>query len=116
MKRASFWTWAGASLLLLALFATPAHLAVEAHEWHHDDRGEEHPHDADGDQHPAVDHELIALLRVVKVVPPALETVAPGLPLVEPEVQAWVPPVDVESNGPPDLLLSPPRSPRAPPL
>ena len=116
MKRASVWTSAGA-LLLLASFATPLHLALEAHEWHHEEAGKDHRHDSESETHPAVDHELLALSRTVQVdltVP--VEPMAPDATLAEPEVRAWYPPIDLVSNGPPDSLQSPPRSPRAPPL
>lgn len=114
MKRASSWAPAGAILSILALFATPLHLALEAHEWLHALSEEDHRHD--GESHPAADHELAALSRTAKHVPVAVETAVLPLPLIEPQVKTWTPAVHSASNGPPEQPHLLPRSPRAPPL
>jgi hypothetical protein len=117
MKRAAAWTWAGAFLILLALFATPLHLSVEAHEWHHED-AEDHHHDSEQEQgtHPAVDHELAALAKAPRLVLPLVEIVYIHLSILPPDVRAWVPSIEPEAQSPPDVFASPPRSPRSPPV
>jgi hypothetical protein len=106
---------AGAFLLLLALFATPLHLAVEAHEWHHEDAEDPH-HDSDQAPHPAVDHELAALAKAPRLVLPAVEIVTLHLSVLPPDVRAWVPSIEPEAQSPPEVFASPPRAPRSPPV
>lgn len=114
MKRAASESPAGALLCILALFATPLHLALVEHEWVHEQAEEDHRHD--GESHPAADHELAALSRAVKPLPILVETTIVPLTVVEPQVSTWTPAVESESNGPPEHPHAPPRSPRAPPL
>jgi hypothetical protein len=115
MTRAAACTWAGAFLIFLALFATPLHLAVEAHEWHHED-AEDHPHDSEQGTHPAVDHEVAALAKAPRLVLPLVEIVTLHLSILPPDVRAWVPSIEPEAHSPPDVFASPPRSPRSPPV
>lgn len=105
---------AGALLCILALFATPLHLALVEHEWVHEQAEEDHGHD--GESHPAADHELAAVSRTVKPLPILVEAAILELTVVEPQVRTWTPTVDSEANGPPEHPQAPPRSPRAPPL
>ena len=115
MQRAAAWTRAGALLIFFALFATPIHLAVEAHEWHHED-AEDHHHDSDQAPHPAVDHELTALAKAPRLVLPVVEIVYLHLSVLPPDVRAWVPSIEPDAQSPPDVFASPPRSPRSPPV
>ena len=117
MKRAAGWTWLGASFFFLAFFGTPLHLAIEAHEWHHDNAEESHHHhDSDQGPHPAIDHELTALAKAPRVLPPAVEVVFLHVDVLPPDVTAWVPSIESEAHSPPDVFASPPRSPRSPPV
>ena len=110
-------TWAGAFVIAFALFAPSFHLAVEAHEFHHED-GEDHQHrhDSEREPHPAVEHELTALAKAPRFVPPVVEVAVFHADFLPPVVRAWVPSTEPEAHVPPDLVASPPRSPRSPPL
>jgi hypothetical protein len=108
-------TWAG--VFVFALFATPLHLAVEAHEFHHENGDDhEHRHDSEREPHPAVDHELTALAKAPRFVPPVVDVAVFHEGFLPPDVRAWVPLIEAEIRAPSGLFASPPRSPRSPPL
>jgi hypothetical protein len=115
MTRSAAWTWAGTLLFFLVPFATPLHLAVEEHEWHHEEGHAPHRHGSDQESHPAVDHELTAVAKAPKTVLVPVELVFLHVCVVPPDVRTWLPTVDSEAYRPPDSDPLPPQSPRAPP-
>ena len=116
MKRARLQARIAALLFPLALFATPLHLTLEAHEWHHDASHEDHRRESDQGGHPVVDHEVAATSGKFRFALPSLEIALVETSPSEPEPTTWVPLVEPESNAAPEQASSPPRSPRAPPL
>jgi hypothetical protein len=116
MKRSASVTWAGAFLFLLAPFATPLHLAIEEHEWHHEESGESHRHDSEQESHPASDHELTAVAKAPRLVLAPVEIVLLHVSVVPPDIRTWFPTVEADAHSPPDAHPTPPQSPRAPPV
>jgi hypothetical protein len=124
MKRSRWGTWAGALLFLLAPFATPLHLAVEEHEFIHqegDDHGHEHDrghhrHGSDQGSHPAGDHELTAIAKAPRLDLATVELAVVDLGLEPPAAPIVLPRVDVDVPHPPDAVPTPLQSPRAPPV
>ncbi len=106
-----------AIFFFLATFATPLHLAIEAHEWEHHESptpdDQDPPHQ---DSHPASDHQIVPVAPTVRPVTIVVEMIAVEFQIVMPEIQTWAPTVEAEANSPPSAPESPPRSPRAPPL
>lgn len=107
--------WLAALFLLLGSLATPVHLAVEAHDGHHETEDEDH-HDSDHKPHPSADHEIVAIRAGVQFVPYAFDAAPIELISPAPDVKICVRTVEAEANSPPDAPGSPPRSARAPPL
>jgi hypothetical protein len=117
MMRGAAGPWMGAALFLLGSVGTPLHLAFEAHDWHHHhEDAADHEHDSDQETHPGVDHEPAALAKAPRVVAPAADVLIVRLAVLPPDVRAWVPAIEPEAQGPPDVFASPPRSPRSPPV
>lgn len=111
-------TRAGTLLVLIGFFAVPLHLAVEEHhEWRHESgEHERHDHESPDDSHPAVDHELSALAKAPRFVPPVVDVLILRLEILPPDTQGWEPRIEPDAQSPPDVLASPPRSPRSSPV
>jgi hypothetical protein len=115
MSHAGSWVRTGALLLLIAPFAPSLHLALERHEWLHEEHGDTHRHDPDREPHPAADHELPAVAKTSKLILSVVDVILVRLEVVLPTPRTWSPVVEPDVHSQPDALASPPRSPRAPP-
>jgi hypothetical protein len=106
-----------ALLFVVGTFATPIHLAVDAHEWDHHEAPKPDDHDhSHHESHPSTDHQLVPVSPVARPAPVVMETIALSFEVVTPEFQIWTLTVEAEANGPPLAPESPPKPSRAPPL